>query len=240
MTWASATANIGNNKVNGQTAKDVIDFVGPSWKSYLDGTNLGEELSLAPTYETNLALNHRNMLAVGDIMWDWGPWNRTQFVRTAMAHKSDLSKMPKAGDFKGGYATYGGNLHFHTGFEGGGALAAVTVTNSKTKKTVGIIPTYSIARVVPRIDGIFQYRLFTFESDLTGRYLFVTESTAVNDKAGNPYLKTVSGWKAVNVGTFSVAPADQHYALTICYTNGFSAPTYQRANGVKIGVQVKY
>jgi hypothetical protein len=113
------------------------------------------------------------------------------------------------------------------------------VTNSK-KVTVGTIPTYSIGRFVPQIDGIFNYRWLGFESYLTGRYLLTTEHTAVNDKAGNPYLETVSGWKAVNVATFSVTPNDQHLAVTIAYTNGFSAPSYQRANGIKIGLLVKY
>jgi hypothetical protein len=211
-------------------------------KAYYDKGDLGIEPALSPTYETNLALNHKNMLAVGDVLWDVGTLNRNQFVRTAtdQKRKGDFSKMPKAGDFKHGYAPFGTNLHLHTGFEGGGALADTTVTNSKTKKTVGTIPTYAIARFVPRIDGILQYRLFTFESDLTGRYLFTTETTAVNDKAGNPYIKTVKGWKAVNVGTVTFGPSDQHYAFSVAYTNGFSAPTYQRANGVKIGVQVKY
>jgi hypothetical protein len=237
LTWLSAIANIGNNKIGGQSAKDVIDFSGASVKRFVDGKTLGEELIFAPTYETNLALNHRNMLAASDVLWDWGRLNQTQLVRTALTH--DPSKMPKDGDFKGGYAITGWNLHFHTGFEAGGALAPATVTNSK-KVTVGTIPTYSIGRFVPQIDGIFNYRWLGFESYLTGRYLLTTEHTAVNDKAGNPYLETVSGWKAVNVATFSVTPNDQHLAVTIAYTNGFSAPSYQRANGIKIGLLVKY
>jgi hypothetical protein len=239
MTWFSATANIGNNKAKGQSAKDQIDFSGPSWKMYRDGKTLGEEFSFSPTYETNLELNHRNMNAVGDIMWDWGKLNQTQFVRTALKTQAP-KKMPKEGDYKGGYDAYGWNLHFHTGFEAGGALDSSTVTNSKTKATVGTIPTYSIVRFVPEIDGIFQYLWLSIESDLTGRYLFATEHTAVNDRAGNPYLETVSGWKAVNAMTFTVKPSEQHFAFSVGYTNGFSAPTYQRANGVVIGVQVKY
>jgi len=239
VTWFSATANIGNNKVNGHSAKDEIDFSGPSGKMYRDGKTIGEEFSLSPTYETNMALNHRNMLAIGDIVWDWGKLNQTQFVRTAMKIQVP-KKMPKEGDYKGGYDVYGWNLHFHTGFEAGGALDSSTVTNSTTKATVGTIPTYSIARFVPEIDGIFQYRWLSFESDLTGRYLFTTEHTAVDDRDGNPYLESVSGWKAVNAMTFSVKPSEQHFAFSVGYMNGFSAPTYQRANGVTIGVQVKY
>ena len=240
VTWGSATADVGNNKINGQTAKDVIDFNGPSVKFFKETKEVGLEPSLAPTYETNLALNHRNLLAVGDVEWDFAPLNENQLVRTARAHRNDLEKIPKQGEFSEGYAKVGWELHFHTGFEAGGALAAVPVTNSKTKATAGTIPTYSIARFVPGIDGIFQYRWLGFESNLTGRYLFTTEQTAVNDKAGNPYLETVSGWKAVNVATFSVTPSDMHLALTIAYTNGFCAPTYERANGVKIGLLVKY
>jgi len=55
------------------------------------------------------------------------------------------------------------------------------------------------------------------------------------------YLKTVSGWKAVNVLTFSFAPGSSpHIKFNVAYTEGFSAPTYQRANGVKIGLAVAY
>ncbi len=237
--WFSTTANIGNNKIGGQAAKDVIDFGGPSLNYFKDWKEVGGQFSAAPVYETNLALNHRNLLAVGDVIWDSRAWNQTQFVRTAL--KYGPTKMPKEVNYSpGGYVPLGWSLHLHTGFEAGGALEAVAVTNSKTKKTVGTIPTYSIARVVPQVDGTLQYKWFGFESDLTARYLFTTEHTAVNDKLGNPYLETVSGWKAVNVGTFSITPADQHLALTIAYTSGFSAPTYQRANGIKIGLLVKY
>jgi hypothetical protein len=243
ITWASATADIGNNKINGQAARDVIDFSGFTWNKFHDGTAIGEEFSAAPTYETNRELNHKNMLAVVDVLWDWGKLNQTQFVRTARTH--DAAKMPKDGDYnnpnpKMRAAQLGWNLHFHTGFETGGALEAVTITNSKTKATVGTIPTYPIARAVPQVDGILQYRSFSFESDLIARYLFTTEHTSVTDNAGNPYLETVTGWKAVNVGTFSFKPDDQHYAFTIGYTNGFAAPTYQRVNGIKIGLQVSY
>jgi hypothetical protein len=238
VTWFAVTANIGNNKVGGQTAKDVIDFVGPSLKKYQDWKRIGLEPSIAPTYETNRAFNHRNLLAVGDVIWDLGVLNRTQFVRTALSHPA--AKLPKAGDYKGGYARTGWNLHFHSGIETGKALADVLVTNTKTKAVVGAIPTYPICRIVPQVDGIFQFKWISLESLFTGRYLFTTETTAVNDKNGNPYLKPVSGAKGVNVLTFGIAPASQHFALTVAYTNGFSAPTYQRANGVKVGVQLKY
>jgi hypothetical protein len=237
-TWLQATANVGNNKINGVTAKDVVDFVGPAPTNYQDWSSLGAEFTIAPTYETDRELDHKNFLAAGGALWDWGKLNQNQFVRTARAH--DPAKMPDPGDYKGGYNPYGWDLHFHTGFEAGGALAATTVTNPKTKAFIGAIPTYPVGRFVPEIDGIVQLYWFSFESDFTGRYLFTTEHTALNNKAGIPYLETVSGWKAVNVGTVTITPGDQHFGVTAAYTNGFAAPSYQRANCVKFGVQVKY
>jgi hypothetical protein len=237
-TWVQATADVGNNKINGVTAKDVVDFAGPAPTNYQDWKSLGAEFTVAPTYETDRELDHKNFLAAGGAQWDWGKLNQNQFVRTARAH--DPAKMPEAGDYKGGYDPYGWDLHFHTGFEAGGALAATTVTNPKTKALIGTIPTYSIGRFVSEIDGIVQLYWFSFESDFTGRYLFTTEHTAVNNKAGIPYLETVLGWKAVNVGTVTITPGDQHFGVTVAYTNGFAAPSYQRADCVKFGVQVKY
>jgi hypothetical protein len=239
-TWAEADANIGNNKIGGQSAKDVIDFIGPYPTYYRDWSALGAQMSASPTYETNLELSHRNMLAAGDILWGFTAINKTVLVRNALAHRADLTKVPKQGDFKTGNS-WGESFNIRTGFQGGGALAPVTVTNSKTKATVGTIPTYSIARFVPQSDGTLQYRWFVVESDVTGLYLFTTEHTAVNDKSGNPYLETVRGWKASNVLTTTYTPgSNQNIKFTVKYTNGFSAPTYQRANGVQIGLAVAY
>lgn len=244
ITPVTVSANIGNNKVGGVAAKDVIDFEIPSlmWlPPVVDDLRLQVPASL--TFETNRAFSHRNLLGVGDAIWDVRALNQSQAVRTAeAAARKEPFKMPPQGKFgKGGYEIAGWTLQFHTGFEAGGALTTTTVTNPKTKATIGVLPTYSIVRFVPQIDGLYQYRSFSLESFLTGRYLFTTEHTAVNDKAGNPYLETVSGWKAVNVLTFSYTPGQSpHIKFNVAYTEGFSAPTYQRANGVKIGLAIAY
>jgi hypothetical protein len=245
ITPVTVSANIGNNKIGGVAAKDVIDFEIPSlmWLPPVVHDELRLQVPASLTLETNRAFTHRNLLGVGDVIWDERALNQSQAVRTAEAAASkEPFKMPPQGKFgKGGYESVGWMLQFHTGFEAGGALATTTVTNPKTKATIGVLPTYSIARFVPQIDGLYQYRNFSLESFLTARYLFTTEHTAVNDKAGIPYLETVSGWKAVNVLTFSYTPGQSpHIKLNIAYTEGFSAPTYQRANGVKIGLAIAY
>ncbi|MGA2005594.1 MAG: hypothetical protein ABSG70_19600 [Terriglobales bacterium] len=114
-------------------------------------------------------------------------------------------------------------------------------SNPTTKAVVGTIPTYDIGRFVLELDALYQYRNFSFESYFTGRYLLTTEHTAVNDRHGNPYLETVTGGKAVNVLTATYSPgANPHIKFSIAYTNGFSAPVYQRANGIRIGLGVAY
>jgi len=245
ITPVKVTANIGNNKIGGVAAKDVIDFEIPSlmWLPPVVAGELRFQVPASLTLETNRAFTHRNLLGVGDVIWDFRALNRPQSVRTAEKAVSKVPfKMPPQGKFgKGGYESVGWTLEFHTGLEAGGALTATTVTNPKTKATIGTLPTYSIARFVPQIDGIYQYRNFSLESYITGRYLFTTEHTAVNDNAGIPYLETVKGWKAVNVLTFSYSPgASPHIKFNIAYTEGFAAPTYQRANGVKIGLAIAY
>jgi hypothetical protein len=245
VTPVRVSANIGNNKIGGVAAKDVIDFEVPSsmWLPPVVHDDLRLQVPASLTLETNRAFTHRNLLGVGDVIWDVRALNQSQAVRTAEAAASkEPFKMPPQGKFgKGGYESAGWMLQFHTGFEAGGALATATVTNPKTKATIGVLPTYSIARFVPQIDGLYQFREFSLESYLTGRYLFTTEHTAVNNKAGIPYLETVSGWKAVNVLTFSYTPGSSpHIKFNVAYTEGFSAPTYQRANGVKIGLAVAY
>jgi hypothetical protein len=249
VTPVTVNANIGNNKINGVAAKDVIDFEIPSltWLPPVIQGKLTTQIPASLTLETNRAFNHRNLLAVGDVLWDWSVLNQSQAVRTAEAwwhggQGDQTFKMPPQGKFgKGGYLSEGWMLHFHTGLETGKALTTTLVTNPKTKATIGVVPTYPIVRFVPQVDGTYQFRNFSLESFVTGRYLFTTEHTAVNDKAGIPYLETVSGWKAVNVLTFTWVPfASQNIGFNVAYTDGFSAPTYQRANGVKIGLLIKY
>jgi hypothetical protein len=256
---ATATANVGNNKIGGQAAKDVIDFSSPSATWLHAGRGFGATVNISPTYETNLALSHKNFLAVADGVVSWNSLNQTLAVRTAETYfrlrddqqkhnndhpdSKDLKEIaiPDQGKFLKGYPVTGWSLTPHIGFETGDALSTTTVKNPSTKATIGVIPTYSIARFVPQIDGLYQFRNFSLESYLTGRYLFTTEHTAVNNKAGIPYLETVSGWKAVNVLTFSYSPgSSSHVKFNVAYTEGFSAPTYQRADGVKIGVAVAY
>ncbi len=251
VTPLNVTANIGNNKVGGVSAKDVIDFEVPSltWLPPVIHDDLRLQVPASLTFETNRAFDHRNLLGVGDLIWTWRGLDRLQVVRTAEAlyqeakdKNSLVIKMPPQGKYgKGGYATMGWRLLFHTGFEAGGALTTSTVTNPKTKALIGVVPTYSIARFVPEIDGMLQVRGFSIESAVTGRYLFAAEHTAVNNKAGIPYLETVEGWKAQNVLTGTWTPfANQNVGFTAAYANGFCAPTYQRANGVKLGVLVKF
>jgi hypothetical protein len=262
---ATATANIGNNKIDGQAAKDVIDFSAPSSRWIFSPPGLGFAINLAPTYETNRALTHRNMLVTGDFAISPNFLDHTQAVRTARKYfqirdeeKADpkgmpkkvagclltapVAKMPAQGDFSDcRFPRSGWRLNFHPGFEAGAAIAPVTVTNPTTKAVVGTIPTYDIGRFVLELDGLYQYRNFSFESYFTGRNLFTTEHTAVNDSHGNPYLETVTGGKAVNVLTATYSPgANPHIKFSIAYTNGFSAPVYQRANGIRIGLGVAY
>jgi hypothetical protein len=262
---ATATANIGNNKIDGQAAKDVIDFSAPSGRWIFDPPGLGLAINLAPTYETNRALTHRNMLVTGNFVISPNFLDHTHAVRTARKYfqirdeeKADpkgmpkkvagcqltapVAKMPAQGDFSDcRFPRSGWRLDFHPGFEAGADLAAATVKNPTTKAVVGTIPTYDIGRFVLELDGLYQYRNFSFESYFTGRYLFTTEHTAVNDKHGNPYLETVTGGKAVNVLMATYSPdANPHIKFSIAYTNGFSAPVYQRANGIRIGLGIAY
>ncbi len=262
---ATATANIGNNKIDGQAAKDVIDFSAPSGRWIFNPPGLGFAINLAPTYETNRELTHRNMLVTGDFAISPNVLDHTQAVRTARKYfqlrdekKPDpngvpkkiagcqltapITKMPAQGDFSDcRFPRSGWRLNFHPGFEAGADLATATVKNPTTKAVVGTIPTYDIGRFVLELDALYQYRNFSLESYFTGRYLFTTEHTAVNDRHGNPYLETVTGAKGVNVLTATYSPgANPHIKFSIAFTDGFSAPVYQRANGVRIGLGVAY
>jgi hypothetical protein len=244
LTLLSATANTGNNtsSISGQTYTDTIDWMLPqSWAIPIWSKSLPTLLTatISPKYETDYKFDKKNFLAAADTIWSLQKLYQPQSYRT----KTVGGALPKFGDKN--YAAFGYELEGHAGFEGGGAL--IDTTQQSSKKTLSItVPSYGIARVVPQIHGLWQQSvnrvgLFSFDSVITGRYLFQTENTVHELKDTTLLLVPVYGWKGINTLTTTWnPPMSNNVGLTVTYKTGFDAPKFARVNSVLIGVLIEF
>jgi len=248
-----ASANVGNNKLKGQTYTDTINF-GLTAQRIFQPNNVLQELLFVPgaTYETDKKFDRDNLLGTADLRYNFVGLYHTQSIGTlqkfyslVQAARQQKQKSPNApviepqvDDIKPvllGYA-----LDFHTGLEAGGALVDTTVTAS-VGKTTQVLPTYSIFRAVPQVHGLLEIWKFSVDASMTGRYLIATENTVLETASHSLILKRVQGWKGICsiTGIYNWDPQG-HFAINIAYKDGFAPPTYQRVNAVQAGLLLKY
>jgi hypothetical protein len=254
-----ASADVGNNKLTGQTYTDTIDFGFTGQKPYFfdkySKSGLGELLfTPGVKYETDREFNHDNLLATADLKYYFRGLYRTQSVITlqrfyealqqyrdrknAGGPGSDTPYQPQVDDFRPPLLGY--SLDFHTGIETGGALVDTTV-HATTGKATEVLPTYSIFRVVPQVEGLLELWKFSFNANMTGRFLAVTENTVLQTRSNALVLTRVSGWKGIGMLTTTYnLDSLGHFAVNVVFKDGFAPPTYKRVNAVQAGILIKY
>jgi hypothetical protein len=248
-----ATANVGNNKLKGQTYTNTIDL-GATAQRIFQPNEILQELLVSPgaTYETDKNFDRDNLLATFDLRYNFANMYHTQSIGTLQRSNSLLQQaeeqkklnpkvniyIPQLDDVKPvllGYA-----LDFHTGIETGGALVDTTVKASSGPATL-VLPTYPIFRFVPQIHGLLEIWKFSFDATMKGWYLATTEYTAGETASHALFLQPVHGWKGLGSVTILYNLDTQgHFALNIAYKDGFAPPTYQRVNAVQAGIVLKY
>jgi hypothetical protein len=248
-----AAANVGNNKLKGQTYTDTVNFGATAQKIFQPNPIL-QELLFVPgaTYETDKKFDRDNLLGTVDLRYNFAGLYKTQSVGTrqkyyslVLAAREQKKKDPNAqvneplvDDVKTVLVGYA--LDFHTGLEAGGALVDTKVTASSGKATL-TLPTYSIVRAVPQVHGLLEIWKFSIDATMTGRYLFTTENTVIETASHSLFLQRVQGWKGIGsvTGIYNWDPQG-HFGITIAYKDGFAPPTYQRVNAVQAGLVLKY
>jgi hypothetical protein len=254
-----ATADVGNNKLSGQTYTDTIDFGFTSQRPFFFRKNckpLLDELLLTSgiKYETDKEFDRDNLLATADLKYYFRGLYRTQSVvalqqyykalqsyQNKKAQAGTTSTMPyepQVDDFQPPLIGYA--LDFHTGIETGGAVHDTTV-KATTGNATADLPTYSIFRIVPQVHGLLQIWKFSFDTNMTGRYLALTENTIQQTPTDTLILKKESGWKGIETltSTYNIDSLG-HFALNVVFKDGFAPPTYNRVNAVQVGILVKY
>jgi hypothetical protein len=251
-----AAADVGNNKLSGQTYTNTIDFGIASQKPFFT-TNLGplrEALLVTGfKYETDKQFDRDNLLGTADLRYSFARLYRTQDVQTLATYYEALQQyrnkktsgdpnqtpyVPQVDDFRPPLIGYA--LDFHTGIETGGALLDTTV-NASSGKATQTLPSYSILRLVPQVHGLLEIWKFKLESTFAGRYLALTENTVLETSAHALILTQVRGWKGLETvnGTYTF-DAQGHFGVTIALKDGFAPPTYKRVNAVQAGLLIKY
>jgi hypothetical protein len=126
------------------------------------------------------------------------------------------------------------------GTETGGGLVDTTV-KATTGGATETLPAYTIARIVPQIHGLVQYRWFSFDYTGVDRYLATTENTVVQLPTNMLLLEHLTGWKPYGVLAATFKP-DQtgHFGITLSWKDGFAPPKFQRINSVQVGLLVMY
>ncbi|HSY36317.1 MAG TPA: hypothetical protein VK814_11255 [Acidobacteriaceae bacterium] len=265
----SATANVGGNKVPGQTYTDTIDFSGTAQKVYQilrrepkipcalhdDRHECRPAILQIVTfnstvmYETDEEWDRSNLLGSVDIKYNFRHLYNTQSIKVLkryyeISQKIELKHLP-AGTIAPQLSDipvplFGYGLDFHTGIEAGGALVDKTVTASVGKAML-ILPQYTIFRIVPQLHGILQIWKVSTDSTLLARYLVATENTVLQTPTNALYLEHLQTWRALlTVNTTYTESAASHFGVTIKYQNGFDAPKYARVNCVQAGLLVKF
>jgi hypothetical protein len=248
-----ASANVGNNKLKGQTYTNTIDF-GVTAQRLFQPNSILQEVLFVPgvIYETDKEFDRDNLMGTVDLRYNFAGLYRTQSIGTLqrlylLSQAATKKKQedptaqvyePQVDDIKP--VLFGYALDFHTGIEAGGALVDTTV-NASVGKATEVLPTYSIFRVVPQVHGLLETWKFSIDTLMTGRYLIATENTVVQTASNSLFLKQVQGWKGTLAvtGTYNLDPQG-HFAINIAYKDGFSPPTYQRVNAVQAGLLFKY
>jgi hypothetical protein len=234
-------ADIGNNTISGQTYTNTIDIGGTAQRVFLPGPILQAlVLTVGPTYETDKQFDRHNLLATGDFQFYFSHLYKTQQQKALIEYNEKGAKIPalQLSDIRLPFVGY--QLDFHAGMEVGGDLTNSTVKASKGGATE-TLPQYAIFRLVSQAHFLLQLGRFSFDESLTGRYLATTENTIVQTPTNSLFLRTVQGWKGINVltGSFALDPQG-NFNINVTFKDGFAPPNYRRVNAVQAGLLIKY
>lgn len=202
-------------------------------------------------FETDRQGYHQNLLFDGDVQFFGKGWRNSiadRLERTVADSMRVQGKLPDPATLS--RPKTGILLQAFLGTEVGGALSANDVKSSDQKTTVKL-PTYSIARIRPKLAATFEVMRLSFSASATLRYLLaaenVTRETQVPDPA-NPskeiaqvYLHTAKGFRPYGeAGVAYQLDNDGHVALSVTYKLGSVPPNFDYVSTVQTGFVFKY
>jgi hypothetical protein len=230
---------VNNVKVN----DTIIPSLGLTQLFRFESTGL-EAIRVTPalSFETNKEGNKENLVYDQDFEFFVGPLNSSRLVR-AWDKYDQLKKDPKNKDlkFSNDFANWGAGILLFAGWEVGGALVDQTVKASKSSETV-TVPTYTVARIRPKISAYAEYKRINLTFSILPRYLFTTEYTTRQSSDGKTItLVPVSGFRPYGEASLNIGLDESgHVSFSTTYKLGSQPPTWNPTNIVQAGLLLKY
>jgi hypothetical protein len=242
--------DIGNNTIANIKYSDSVDF-GFSVKRDDNTPALSRSIQLQHVtttagfdFETDKELDRDNALGDANFLFRFAHLYEQQ-----AAARSSILAAAKKEPYNQGYdvktedlrtPAIGYELDFSLFTEDGSAIKDTTAKATTGGATI-LVPSYSIARLGPQIDGVLELWNLSFNAKALGRYLFTEENTVHQLKNNSLILVPVNGWQGYGEvdANWNIDPT-KHLALNVTYKNGSIPPTFIRVNCVQAGLLLKF
>ena len=248
-------ANVGYGNVQ---SPNTITLGGGLTQLFLTKNSTLQALRFSPTlnFETDRTFDHeRNIIFSPDLRMYLSFLNYKRDLRSRRAYlneienktQAEISKVdPDDRKFKKYWGFY---TQLWVGMESGGSLISPTVQTPDKTSSV-LVPSYGIVRFHPKLQTNFELWRFTFDFNLTSRYIGETEYVGRVVSTSNPIngtkksvaiLDSVQGWRGYGEASFSFAlDQSSHISLTTTYKRGSAPPSFSKVDVVQSGVTLKY
>ena len=243
----SILANIGIGTVEDTKVSDSIKAGLGVTKFY---RNPGVQFSPRAAFETNRRGTKQNIIFDADSQWFVPNLRRgikernLRIYADALLENGDLepSEVPQQ--------PFGFKIELYAGSEIGAPRTASTVTASEGSQ-VAVVPTYTIARIRPKISATLEYKRLTLGLSATPRYLFAKEIVTKERRAVDPAdatkhivyvdLHTARGLRAYGEASISYQfdPVG-HFALSSTYKLGSEPPNFDYVSTVQTGLVIRF
>jgi hypothetical protein len=199
------------------------------------GNPIAANTTFGPRAEFDTLYGGVNLLAEGRFELYLRPLSQSVDVQKAVSSAGnpairDLLDLPA-----NGYSVFP-----YVQFDGGGHLNSQSISNPKGDPATDI-PTYDIARVYLGVHGtaqVLQRNNLTLDASYVDLFSTETVPYTVNKVV---FARRLSGFQPHTKLTYSFTFDEaKHFAGSIAWENGRSAPSFQYLNKVTVGLQVTY
>ena len=219
------------------------------------GALRGARITPQLSFETDRTGKHQNMLFDGDIQFFGKGWRNTIQTKNEQKFAAAADNAVKAGKKAPDpdsieKATTGWQFQAFLGTEIGGRLSSDTVKSSD-KATSVMLPTYTIARLRPKLTLLKEINRFSLTLAVTPRVLIEGEKVTREQLIADPkdatknvsqiYVKEAKGLRAYGeAGVSWQFDTEGHYALSVIYKVGSMPPNFDFVSTVQTGITVKF
>lgn len=254
---ADVLADLGLRQIEGTKVSDMIKTGLGVTKLFFTGGGAVPAIQLTPvaSFETDRTWHHRNVLLDADAQFFGRGWLKSTKSKNEKAYAEVALKAVNAGDDPPDSesltsASWGWQLQMYVGGEIGGALSAEDAESSDESTSV-TVPTYTIARVRPKLSAMVERGRFSVSVTVVPRYLFANEVVTRERAIASPddptktvkeiYVEQAQHWMAYGEGSINwQLDTEGHYSLTSTYKVGRLPPNFDAVKTVQTGVTIKF